>query len=110
MFGLKVIEESEQSVRLGCGESVLVLGPDPNPGTLSRFMFGIDGFDAASLGARLKAEGLDPQRDETSFYVRDPDGRNVQAGDRGLGLASGIVENGFKMPVRRAAPERGMAR
>jgi catechol 2,3-dioxygenase-like lactoylglutathione lyase family enzyme len=97
MSGLRVIQESEQSVLLGFGESMLVLGADANPGTISHFMLGIEGFDAASLAVRLRAEGLDPQRDDASFHVRDPDGLNGQVGDRGLGLASGIVETGFKM-------------
>ncbi|WP_454719822.1 MULTISPECIES: VOC family protein [Cupriavidus] len=97
MFGLRVIQASEQSVLLGFGDSMLVLRPDPRPGTISHFMFGIDGFDAASLAARLRAQGLEPQADSDSFHVRDPDGLNVQVGDKGLGLSEGIVENGFQM-------------
>jgi catechol 2,3-dioxygenase-like lactoylglutathione lyase family enzyme len=96
MFDLKIIQESQDSVLLGFGESMLVLRPDPNPGTISHFMFGIDGYVAQELEAKLKAEGLDPQRDSDSFHVRDPDGLNVQVGDRMLGL-TGIVENGFRM-------------
>jgi catechol-2,3-dioxygenase len=96
MFGLEVIQESESSVLLGFGESMLVLRPDPKPGTISHFMFGIDGYDAATLKARLKAEGLHPQQDSDSFHVRDPDGLDVQVGDRMLGLL-GFVENGFRM-------------
>ncbi len=95
-FGLTVIQESCDSVLLGFGESMLVLRPGPNPGTISHFMLGIDGYVASELGARLKAEGLDPQQDSDSFHVRDPDGLDVQVGDRGLGLA-GFVENGFRM-------------
>jgi len=96
MFGLKVIQESADSVLLGFGESMLVLRPGPNPGTISHFMLGIDGTATPELAARLTAEGLDPQQDSDSFHVRDPDGLDVQVGDRMLGLA-GFVENGFKM-------------
>jgi catechol 2,3-dioxygenase-like lactoylglutathione lyase family enzyme len=96
MFGLTVIQESEGSILLGFGESMLVLRPDPNPGTISHFMFGIDGYVASELEAELKAQGLDPQQDSDSFHIRDPDGLNVQVGDRMLGLA-GFVENGFRM-------------
>jgi catechol 2,3-dioxygenase-like lactoylglutathione lyase family enzyme len=96
-FGLRVIQESDQSVLLGFGESMLVLRPDATPGTVSHFMSGIDQFDAASLEARLREQGLDPRKDSGSFHVRDPDGLNVQVGDKGLGLSSSIVENGFKM-------------
>ncbi|MBR0652076.1 VOC family protein [Roseomonas terrae] len=95
-FGLTVIQESDESVLLGFGESMLVLRPGPNPGTISHFMLGIDGYVAPELAARLKAEHLDPQEDSDSFHVRDPDGLDVQVGDRMLGL-SGFVENGFQM-------------
>jgi hypothetical protein len=97
MFGLRVIQESAQSVLLGFGESMLVLRPDANPGTVAHFMFGINQFNAVELEARLLEQGLQPRQDSDSFHVRDPDGLNVQVGDKGLGLSSGIVENGFKM-------------
>ncbi|MEJ0017869.1 MAG: VOC family protein [Acetobacteraceae bacterium] len=97
MFGLRVIQQSEQSALLGFGESMLVLREDPNPGTISHFMFGLERYDEAALKAHLLANGLDPQKDLESFHVRDPDGLNVQVGDRALGLGAGIVENGFKM-------------
>ena len=96
MFGLAVIQEDDSSVLLGFGESMLVLRPGPNPGTISHFMLGIDGYVASELEARLEAERLEPQRDADSFHVRDPDGLDVQVGDRKLGLA-GFVENGFRM-------------
>jgi catechol-2,3-dioxygenase len=96
-FGLQVIQESDQSVLLGFGESMLVLRLDANPGTVSHFMFGINQFNAVDLKTRLLEQGLQPQQDSDSFHVRDPDGLNVQVGDRGLGLSSGIVENAFKM-------------
>jgi catechol 2,3-dioxygenase-like lactoylglutathione lyase family enzyme len=60
IFGLRVIQESDQSVLLGCGESMLVLRRDDNPGTVSHFMFGIDEFNTASLKARLIEQGLQP--------------------------------------------------
>ncbi|MEP9377484.1 VOC family protein [Aquabacter sp. CN5-332] len=96
-FGLKIIQESASSVLLGFGESMLVLREEGVPGTISHFMLGIDDYDAGRLEAALRAAGLDPQKDSDSFHVRDPDGLNVQVGDRGLGLAQGIVENGFRM-------------
>jgi catechol 2,3-dioxygenase-like lactoylglutathione lyase family enzyme len=96
-FGLRLIQESDQCVLLGFGESMLALRPDANPGTISHFMFGIDQFDAANLEARLRDKGLDPQKDSDRFHVRHPDGLDVQVGDKRLGLATGIEENGFKM-------------
>jgi catechol 2,3-dioxygenase-like lactoylglutathione lyase family enzyme len=96
MFGLKLIQESEDSVLLGFGQSMLVLRRSTFPGTISHFMFGIDSYVASDLAMRLKAENLEPQKDSDSFHVRDPDGLDVQVGDRMLGL-SGFVENGFAM-------------
>jgi hypothetical protein len=58
---------------------------------------GEDGSLTMSFRLDMAGAGLEPQKDSDSFHVRDPDGLNVQVGDRGLGLASGIVENGFKM-------------
>jgi hypothetical protein len=40
---------SVQSVLPGFGESMLVLRPDSQPGTVSHFMVGFDGFDAERL-------------------------------------------------------------
>jgi catechol 2,3-dioxygenase-like lactoylglutathione lyase family enzyme len=97
MFGLRLIQESEQSVLLGFGDSMLVLRLDPTPGIISHFMFGIDRFDAEELKARLADQGLQPRRDAESFHVRDPEGLDVQVGDKGLGLSTGIVENGFRL-------------
>src|SRR5262245_6733812 len=97
MFGLRVIQKTKESALLGFGESMLVLREDPNPGTISHFMFGLEGYDEEALKTFLLQNGLDPQKDLDSFHVRDPDGLNVQVGDRRLGLGSGIVENGFKM-------------
>jgi catechol 2,3-dioxygenase-like lactoylglutathione lyase family enzyme len=97
IFGLRLIQESAESVLLGFGESMIVLRAEGTPGIISHFMFGIEGYDADVLRGKLAAAGLEPQKDSDSFHVRDPDGLNVQVGDRGLGLASGIVENGFKM-------------
>ena len=96
MFGLRLIQESDQSVLLGFGNSMLVLRQESPPGTISHFMFGIDRFDAEALEARLAGHGLQPRRDAESFHVRDPDGLDIQVGDKGLGLATGIVETGFK--------------
>jgi catechol 2,3-dioxygenase-like lactoylglutathione lyase family enzyme len=96
-FGLRIIQETDQSVLLGFGESMLVLRADAKPGTVSHFMLGVERFDAAALEARLKERGLEPLKDSDSFHVRDPDGLNMQVGDKGLGLSSGIAENGFKM-------------
>lgn len=76
---------------------MLVLRPDTKPGTISNFMLGIEQFDPARLESRLMAQGLEPQKDSDSFHDCDPDGLNVQVGSKGLGLSSGIVENGFNM-------------
>jgi catechol 2,3-dioxygenase-like lactoylglutathione lyase family enzyme len=79
-FGLRLIQESAENVLLGFGESMIVR-VEGTPGTIYHFMFGIDGYDADALRAKLAAAGLEPQKDPDSFHVRDPDGLNVQVGD-----------------------------
>lgn len=96
VFELETIQESADSVLLGWHGGMLVLRVDPQPG-IGHFMFGVAAYDAEALQGTLVAKGLDPQKDSDSFHVRDPDGLNIQVGDRKLGLASGIVENGFRM-------------
>lgn len=97
MFGLTVIQQSDDSVLLGFGEGMLVLRVGDNPGTISHFMFGVRQYDEEALRQHLLDNSLDPQKDLESFHVRDPDGLNVQVGDPALGLGAGIVENHFKM-------------
>ncbi|CAG9166522.1 VOC family protein [Cupriavidus pampae] len=97
MFGLTVIQQSDDSVLLGFGEGMLVLRVGDNPGTISHFMFGVRQYDEEALRQHLLDNSLDPQKDLESFHVRDPDGLNVQVGDPALGLNAGIVDNHFKM-------------
>jgi len=47
-FGLRVIQESDQSVLLGFVENMLMPRSDATPGTIPHFMFGVDHFHAAS--------------------------------------------------------------
>ena len=54
IFGLRLIQESAESVLLGFGESMIVLRAEGTPGIISHFMFGIEGYDADVLRAKLK--------------------------------------------------------
>jgi hypothetical protein len=57
-------------VLLGFGESMIVLRAEGAPGIISHFIFGIEGYDADVLRAKLAAAGLGPQKDsEVSTFV-----------------------------------------
>jgi catechol 2,3-dioxygenase-like lactoylglutathione lyase family enzyme len=78
LFGL-VPEQDEKDVAiLGFGNTVLVLRPGQNPGRITHFCFGVKGFNLAQAEPELKKRGLNPQKDNESFHVKDPDGTNVQ--------------------------------
>jgi catechol 2,3-dioxygenase-like lactoylglutathione lyase family enzyme len=86
LFHLRVLQESDRVALLGFGRSLLVLRPSPVPGVIPHFMFGVARYDAAALETRLRSFGLDPRKDLDSFHVTDPDGLDVQVGDKDLGL------------------------
>jgi catechol 2,3-dioxygenase-like lactoylglutathione lyase family enzyme len=90
LFHLRVLQASERVALLGLGRSLLVLRPAPVPGLIPHFMLGVARYDAAALEARLRSFGLEPRKDLDSFHVTDPDGLDVQVGDKDLGLDPGI--------------------
>ena len=62
-----------------------MLRPAAIPGVIPHFMFGVARYDGAALETRLRSFGLDPGKDLDSFHVTDPDGLDVQVGDKDLG-------------------------
>ena len=87
-FGLVPVGEDAKNkiVRLGPkvptpgGSRVLVsLRQQPPSGMVDHWAFRIEGFDAGAATQVLKSQGLTPDRNvEYGFYVKDPDGVNVQ--------------------------------
>jgi catechol 2,3-dioxygenase-like lactoylglutathione lyase family enzyme len=88
VFGLKVLVKSKDVAVLGFRNSGLnstsfVLRTSPKP-EVNHVMFGIDNFDTSALADYLKGKGLTLRDDVLSFHVKDPDGIDVQVGDRAL--------------------------
>ena len=76
---------------------MLVLRVDPKPGTISHFMSGIDGFDPEQLRTRLADQGRSlAGMPRVSMSATRTDWTSRWDG-KGLGLSTGIVENGFKL-------------
>jgi hypothetical protein len=85
---LKVLLTSKDVAVLGYRDegvngTTFVLRTSAKP-EVNHIMFGIDNFDATILAEYLKAKGLTLRDDVLSFHVKDPDGIDVQVGDRAL--------------------------
>ncbi len=88
IFGLKVIVEAKDVAVLGfrdggLSSTTFVFRAKPKP-EINHVMFGIDNFDATALADYLKEKGLAPREDVLSFHVTDPDGIDVQVGNKAL--------------------------
>jgi catechol 2,3-dioxygenase-like lactoylglutathione lyase family enzyme len=81
-FGMKLAQQSETIHILSVGESFFGIEQKPDVAALDHFDFGIEGWDAAAMRARVQAAGLTitpgSRGDEESFKFNDPDGFVVQ--------------------------------
>jgi catechol 2,3-dioxygenase-like lactoylglutathione lyase family enzyme len=84
VFGMSATMEDEKSAALLFNNIGLIIRPGKNPGTISHFMMGVDNYDAEKMSAELKSHGLEPRKDQDSFHVKDPDGLDVQIGDKDM--------------------------
>jgi catechol 2,3-dioxygenase-like lactoylglutathione lyase family enzyme len=88
MFGLTVLVKSKDVAVLafrnsGLNSTTFVFRSSPKP-EVNHLMFGIDNFDAVALADYLKKNGLTLRDDILSFHIKDPDGIDVQIGDKNL--------------------------
>ena len=61
------------------GRVIVSIRQQPPAGMVDHWAFRIDGFDAKAATSILQAHGLKPDTNvEYGFYVKDPDGVNVQ--------------------------------
>jgi len=81
-FGMTLAQQSETIHILSVGESFFGIEQKPNVAALDHFDFGLEGWDAAAMRAKVKAAGLQlttgARGDEESFKFNDPDGFVVQ--------------------------------
>ena len=81
-FGMKLAQQSETIHILSVGDGFFGIEQKPDVAALDHFDFGIEGWDAATMRAKVKAAGLKlttgSRGDDESFKFNDPDGFVVQ--------------------------------
>src|ERR1022692_2695542 len=79
-FGMPLKQHSEKTHILGVGKSFFGIEQKGTPPALDHYDFGIAGFDADDVIAKLKARNLkvEPGGNKESFKFWDPDGFLVQ--------------------------------
>jgi len=81
LFSLSVLSEDKEHgiVRLGRKRVIVSLRKEKPYGTVDHFGVGVEGFNKEALTKNLQARGLNPQENwQYGFFVKDPDGVNVQ--------------------------------
>ena len=81
-FGMKLAQQSKTIHILSVGESFFGIEEKPGPAALDHYDFGLEGFDAKAMRAKVAAHGLaitpGSRGDDESFKFNDPDGFVVQ--------------------------------
>jgi catechol 2,3-dioxygenase-like lactoylglutathione lyase family enzyme len=80
VFGMPLKQRSQNTHILGVGKSFFGIEQKPGAPALDHYDFGISGFNAEQVTAKLKARNLkiEPGGTKESFKFRDPDGFLVQ--------------------------------
>jgi catechol 2,3-dioxygenase-like lactoylglutathione lyase family enzyme len=80
VFGMPLKQHSDNTHILGVGKCFFGIEQKPGPAGLDHYDFGISGFDADKVRAKLRARKLsiDPGNSKESFKFHDPDGFLVQ--------------------------------
>src|SRR5215831_16472136 len=96
-FGMKLAQQSETIHILSVGKSFFGIEQKPDVAALDHFDFGLEGWDAKAMRAKVAAHGLQvtpgSRGDEESFKFNDPDGFVVQV--------NGPVYTGHVGPVTK---------
>lgn len=81
-FGMKLAQQSETIHILSVGESFFGIEQKPGGAGLDHYDFGLEGWDAKAMRAKVAAHGLQitpgSRGDDESFKFNDPDGFVVQ--------------------------------
>jgi catechol 2,3-dioxygenase-like lactoylglutathione lyase family enzyme len=81
-FGMKLAQQSETIHILSVGESFFGIEQKPGGAALDHYDFGLEGWDAKAMRAKVAAHGLSitpgSRGDDESFKFNDPDGFVVQ--------------------------------
>jgi catechol 2,3-dioxygenase-like lactoylglutathione lyase family enzyme len=81
-FGMKLAQQSQTIHILSVGESFFGIEQKPGGAALDHYDFGLQGWDAEAMRAKVAAHGLSitpgSRGDDESFKFTDPDGFVVQ--------------------------------
>ena len=81
-FGMKLAQQSETIHILSVGKSFFGIEQKPGGAGLDHYDFGLEGWDAKAMRAKVAAHGLQitpgSRGDDESFKFNDPDGFVVQ--------------------------------
>jgi catechol 2,3-dioxygenase-like lactoylglutathione lyase family enzyme len=81
LFGLSVLSTDKEHgiVRLGRKRVIVSIRKEKPYGTVDHFGVGVENFNKAAVTQVLQQHGLTPSENwQYGFYVKDPDGMNVQ--------------------------------
>jgi catechol 2,3-dioxygenase-like lactoylglutathione lyase family enzyme len=81
LFGLSVLSEDKEHgiLRLGAQRVMVSIRKERPYGTVDHFGVRVENFDKAAVAQTLMQRGLKPDENwQYGFYVKDPDGVNVQ--------------------------------
>jgi len=81
LFGLSVLSEDKEHgiVRMGRKRVIVSIRKEQPYGTVDHFGIGVENFNKAATTQLLQQRGLAPSENwQYGFYVKDPDGMNVQ--------------------------------
>jgi catechol 2,3-dioxygenase-like lactoylglutathione lyase family enzyme len=81
LFGLSVLSEDKEHgiVRLGRKRVIVSIRKEQPYGTVDHIGIGVENFNKAAVTQLLQQRGLAPTENwQYGFYVKDPDGMNVQ--------------------------------
>lgn len=88
LFGLQTLVQSKDVAVMGFRDRTpqsasFVFRTSKKP-EVNHIMFGIDNYDPVALKGYLQKNGLTCRDDRLSYHVQDPDGIDVQVGDKNL--------------------------
>lgn len=81
LFGLSVLSTDKEHgiVRMGRKRIIVSIRKEKPYGTVDHFGVGVENFNKAAVTQVLQQRGLSPSENwQYGFYVKDPDGMNVQ--------------------------------
>ncbi len=81
LFGLSVLSTDKEHgiVRMGRKRIIVSIRKEKPYGTVDHFGVGVENFNKAAVTQLLQKRGLSPSENwQYGFYVKDPDGMNVQ--------------------------------